>query len=70
MIPYEIIRSVVHALQEYRAFVNNDGSVAPGKKRRKQTGNFYVLFFGEPVRNGNGVERNKRGVVVFLYLPV
>ena len=51
----EIIRRIVHALHQLLCFIDDDGPVAPCESSGKEARDLYILFFGEPVRDGDGI---------------
>ena len=59
VVAHKIIRRIVHQLQQLRAFIDDDGAVAPRKQRRKKTGDLDILLHRKPVRDGDRVGCDK-----------
>ena len=65
----ELVRRVVHALQQLPALVNDGLALSPGQNGGKKTGNLHILPAREQVRNRHRVIWNKVWGVVPL-VPV
>ena len=55
MLQAEIIRGVIHQVEQFPGFVDDGCPVAPGKDGGKETGDLDILFAGEAMGDGNGV---------------
>src|SRR5687767_3890505 len=66
----EIVRTVIHQLHQLRTLINNRCSVAPRKNSSEQPGYLNVLFFSKQMRDGYGIERYERKVIVFIHFTV
>ena len=55
MMQAKIVRIIIHQLHQFCCFVDDGGPVAPGKYGRKKTSDLYILFFGEPVWDTDGI---------------
>ncbi len=70
MVQHKVVRCIVHTPQQLRAFVNDNGAIAPGKNSSKKSGNLYVLQLAKLVRYYNGIIFYKRWPVVLLHFVV
>jgi hypothetical protein len=54
----------VHSLQQFPAFIDDGGSIAPGEHGCEKSGYFNVLLSGELVRDTDGVACNKARLII------
>ena len=59
MVGYKVMWCLVHSGKQVVAFVNDDGTVTPGKNGCKESRYFNVLLFAKPVGNTNGIVFDK-----------
>jgi hypothetical protein len=60
----KLVRGIIHQVHQSETFIDDGGSVSPGKNCRKETCNFDILLFFESVGNRNGILFYKKWPVI------
>ena len=70
MLQAELMRRIVHQLHQFVCFVDDGGTVAPGKNGSEKSGDLYVLFFCEPPGYRDWIFLNEKRLIIAINLPV
>ena len=60
----KLMRRIVHQLQQFLAFIDDGGAVAPRKNAGKKGRNLYILSLGKQVRNADRIIFYEQRLVV------
>ena len=69
MMEHEVMRALIHPLHEAVGIADDRHPLPPGQRRRKESGDLYILFFCEAMRDSDRIILYEcRPVVLLVFL--